>query len=354
MSAVNPVQPSQYLIVAPDAATPGIPDATPLKRFLDVFEPGRARIVTTAELLAGPPVRTEHLFIGLPTPFGPQHMARVQARRIALFDYFDGLPPAWHDSDEAYLRTLTPLYLKTTLMQGIDFSLTMGLLPMALPVRIGRALRLRRWLAPLQAGLSRLLGRDDRPWELSLLGTATFLDETDAEGRSRRYHQRVEWLREVRQRPKWQFWGGLYPLPNFTIAQIEADCGPVRELFGQAQRLERNRFLARMGQTKVALCPAGHARWTYRHLEAVYCGCEVVSSDLTGIRTLPRLPTEHMDMVPDHAPVTPYVERALAERAGRAGRRRAALDVLERQLDGGMYAHSRREVFEKFSAQLER
>ena len=349
---MNEPRPLRYLIVAPDAATAGVPDATPLKRFLDVFEPGQTRMVSTAELLSGPPLQAEQLFICLPTHFGPQHLARVQARRLALFDYFDGLPPAWHGSDEAYLRTITTIYLKTTLMQGHDFGLRMGLLPMALPLRIGRALRLRRWLAPFQEGLGRLLGRD-RPWDLSLLGTATFLDETDAEGQPWRYHQRVEWLREVRRRPEWKFWGGLYPLPNFTIEQIEMECGPVREMFGQAQRLERNRFLARMGQTKVALCPAGHARWTYRHLEAVYCGCEVVSSDLTGVRTLPRLPTEHMDMVPDRASVTPYVEQALATRAARGGRRQAALDVLEAQLDGGMYAPGRRTVFEQFRAQLD-
>jgi hypothetical protein len=346
----NPLS-SRYLIVAPDAGMVGVPDATPLKRFLDVFEPGQTRIVTPEELLAGPPLSAGQLFIGLPTRFGPQHLAHVQARRTALFDYFDALLPAWHHSDEAYLRTLTPLYLKTTVMSGCDFGLRMGLLPMALPLRIGRALRLRRWLTPFVEGLDRLRGRD-RPWDISMLGTATFLDDTSPEGQPRRYHQRVEWLREVRQRPTWRFWGGLYPLPNFTIEQIEAECGPVRELFGQAQRLERNRFLARMGRTKVALCPVGHARWTYRHLEAVYCGCDVVSSDLTGIRTLPRLPTECMDLVPDHAPITPYVERALAERTARAGRRRAALEALEAQLDRGMYASSRPRVFEEFRAQL--
>lgn len=342
---------SRYLIVAPDTRVVGVPDAAPLKRFLDVFEPGQTRLVSCEALLAGPPLRAEQLFLGVPTGFGPEHLARLAVQRIALFDYFDAEQPAWRDSNEAYLRTLTPHYLKTTLMQGRDFGLRTGLLPMALPPRIGRALRLRRWLAPWSDGLNRMLGRE-RPWDISLLGTATFLDCDGEDGQPQRYHQRVEWLRQVRQQPQWRFWGGLYPLPQFPIEAIEADCGPVRDLFGQAQRLDRNRFLARMGQTKVALCPTGHARWTYRHLEAVYCGCEVVSSDLTGVRTLPRLPTETMDLVPDHAPITPYVEQALARRPVRAERRRAALDVMEAQLDGGMYTRRRPQVFDEFRAQL--
>jgi len=171
-----------------------------------------------------------------------------------MFDYFDALPPAWQDSDEAYLRTLTPLYLKTTLMQGCDFGMAMGLLPMALPLRIGRALQLRRRLAPFLESVDRLLGRD-RPWELSLLGTATFLDDTNQDGHPGRYHQRVGWLREVRLQPDWRFWGGLYPLPQYTIEAIEADCGPVRELFGHAQRLERNRSWRAWGRPRWRCVP---------------------------------------------------------------------------------------------------
>lgn len=80
----------------------------------------------------------------------------------------------------------------------------------------------------------------------------------------------------------------------------------------------------------------------------------MVSSDLNGIQTLPRLPNENMDLVPDHASITPYVERALAQRSARAARRQAALEVLEAQLAGGGYARGRPQVFDEFCAQLGR
>ena len=350
------MQRCSVLIVSPDTTDSGVPDAAPLLRFYEVFRPGEARLVTAQALLEGegPGWQVDTLFIGVPSPLSPAHLARVRARRTVLFDYFDAPQPMWFGSDRAFLCSLTTLYLKTTLVDGVALGhgLRKGLLPMALPLRIGRALRVRCWLNHLAEAWRALWGRPRR-WDVSLLGQATFLDEHDAEGQPRRYHQRVQWLREVRQNPAWRFWGGLYPLANVPLAHIEADCGPLGDLFGEAKRLDRHRYLARMADTRVALCPSGHARWTYRHLEAIYCGCEVVSSDLSTVHTLPRLPREAFDEVPDHADIAPFVVRALAEYPARAARRRAALQAMEAQLDGGLYSRRRPQVFQQFVAQLE-
>jgi hypothetical protein len=341
------------LIVSPDTSHPHVPDAAPLLRFYEVFQPGRARIVSAQDLLEGPSWQVDTLFIGVPSLLSPAHMARVRARKAVLFDYFDSPHATWFDSDQAFLCSLTRLYLKTTLVDGVELGhgLRKGLLPMALPLRIGRALRIRKWLNPLVEGWRALLKRE-RHWDLSLLGHATYLDEYDAQGQRLRYHQRIHWMREVRQHSKWRFWGGLYPLSYVPLSTIEADCGPLGDLFGHARRIDRHLYLARMAQTRVALCPSGHARWTYRHLEAIYCGCEVVSCDLSNVHTLPRLPKEYFYQVPDHAPIAAHVDHALAERPVNAERRRAALAAMEAQLNGGLYSRNRPQVFETFIAQL--
>ena len=339
-----------YTVIAPDRRDPRVPDEAPLLRFLEAYEPGRTRVLQAAELDAGPVVDTETLLIALPSALTPARLARVRARRIALFDFFDAPPPAWLNSDQVLLRAATPLLLKTTVVNGQDFGLRTGVLPMPLSPKLGQTLRARRALAPW-FGAARLL-RGGRRWDVSLQGSATYEDGVGTDGQPRRYHQRIHWLREVRSRPDWRFWGGLYALPYCPIEAIEADCGPVRALFGEAQRLRFHQFFDRMADTRVALAPMGHTRWTYRHIEAVYAGCEVVSGSLHGVQTLPTLPTAQMAMVADHAPIAAAVDEALALWRERADRRAAARERLEQQLHLGRWSRRRPEPYERFCAQL--
>jgi hypothetical protein len=146
-------------------------------------------------------------------------------------------------------------------------------------------------------------GRGGRRWDASLQGSATYEDGVGTDGQPRRYHQRIHWLREVCSRPDWRFWGGLYALPYCPVEALEANCGPVRALLGETQRLRFHQFFDRMADARVALARMGQTRWTYRHNEAVYAGCEVVSGILLGVQTLPTLPTAQMAIVADHAPI---------------------------------------------------
>jgi hypothetical protein len=341
-----------YTVVPSDSHDPSVPGPMPLVRFLERFDPGSVRLTTLAELLKGDSIHTDLLFLTLPTSFSRAHLARVKARAIVLLDYFDSPVPHWKGSDETFLRSTSSLYLKVNLLQTLDTGMRMGLLPIELPSRLGRAYRRRRLWSPLTR-LAEKLGRAERCWDVSLLGSATYLDDHLPDGTHFRYHQRIEWLREVRAQAGWRFWGGLYELPYFRVDHIEAECGSVRQLLEGTERLHHRTFFSRMGRTRVALCPLGHGRWTYRHFESIYAGCDVVSCDVSQIRTLPPLPTECFEQVPDHAPIAPYVERALAQWPQNQSRRDAALQACEKYLLDGSYSRRRPLPFDLFRGQFD-
>ena len=70
-------------------------------------------------------------------------------------------------------------------------------------------------------------------------------------------------------------------------------------------------YFAGLRQSKVALAPSGYAPWTYRHFEAMYAGCMVVSNDLSHYDFLIPFPRDTMVEVGDREAVVPAIERAL-------------------------------------------
>lgn len=70
-----------------------------------------------------------------------------------------------------------------------------------------------------------------------------------------------------------------------------------REVYTDPVPLKK--YTERLTQSKIVLCPGGHSRWTYRHIEGMYNRSLVVSGNLWNWRTLPFLPRETMITVPD-------------------------------------------------------
>jgi len=340
------------LVVLSDLPGQGHPLGDQLLPFLRAYLPGRVQVLRLEELLSGPRVEIDLLFLALPSSFSAAHAARVKWRKLVLFDYFDEPEPEWRHSDEHFLRSLSDCYLKTHQLEGKDYGFTLGTLPVPFSPKVG--VEHDRWRAGAPwRRLGAMLGRQERPWDLTLMGAVTYLVEAEQGAGPRRYHQRVEWSREVRARKEWRFWGGLLELPYCGLGDLEAECGPVADLMWQGPRLPFRTFFRRMARTKVSLTPAGHARWTYRHLESVYAGCEVVSNDLSGTRTLIPLPMHCFETVPDHAPVAPLVERILGQWEELAPRREAALEHFEQYLYHGRYDARRPLLLDTFLAQVE-
>ena len=354
---------SRFLVVLADAPVSRVDRGETLLKFLRRFEPA-TRALHTAELAAGPRVPCDVAFVGMPSAVTPEALDRLRAGRVVAFDYFD---EPWPNTEAPGLAAsdalgrLAPLHLKThrerVPPRWAATSTTggprIGLLPIRYNGAVAAAWRRYRWSAPWRR-LRRLGGRHGRPWDVSLHGSVTLLERQAPDGSLVRYDQRVEWMRELRAHPEWRSWGGLLELPYRTREAIIADHGPeAAAWFDPGPRLPFGTYFARMADTRVALCPAGHARWTYRHVESVYAECEIVSTDLNVVDTLVPAPLDAMTLVPDHAPITPAVDAALAGWADRAARRDGAVEFLQGWLEGGKFSRRKRRPFEAFVRQLE-
>lgn len=343
---------SKFLVVLSDSVDTGAPFGVQLVVFLQVYAPGDVKVTTPSAILRDPSTSAEIVFVALPTSFGADHANRLRWKNLVLFDCFDEPVPEWGASDQGFLSTLTDRYLKTHTDDKIDFGFKAGRLPIALSGELSRNyfrdLARRRW-----RGLGSYIGLDPRPWDLCFFGAVTFVVKTSADGCNQRYHQRVEWIREIAQRKDFRFQGGLIELPYLRFSELEGDGYSLPRFVRMEKRIHFKELFAMMARSKVSLTPTGHARWTYRHYESVYAGCDVVSTDLSGIRTLLPLPVHCFEMVPDHQPVSPSVEKVLNQWRDRAPLREAAFEYLEQFLFRGRYDACRPAIFEHFLAQVE-
>lgn len=343
---------SKFLVVLSDSVDTGVPLGDQLVGFLQVYAPGQVKVTTPSEILRESSIAAEIVFVALPTSFGADHAIRLRWKKLVLFDCFDEPAPEWGASDQEFLSTLTDRYMKTHTDDKIDFGFRAGMLPIALSGELSRNyvrdLAKRRW-----RGLGACIGLDPRPWDICFFGAVTFVVTPSADGCSLRYHQRVEWIREIEQRKDFRFRGGLMELPYLRFSDLEGEGYSVPEKDRMGERVQFRELFTMMAHSKVSLTPTGHARWTYRHYESVYAGCDVVSTDLSGINTLLPLPAHCFEMVPDHQPVSPSVEKVLNKWRDRAPLREAAVEYLEQYLFRGRYDICRPAIFEQFLAQVE-
>ena len=100
------------------------------------------------------------------------------------------------------------------------------------------------------------------------------------------------------------------------------------------------------------LTPAGNARWSYRHYEAIYAGALLVSTDFRSVRMLIPLPLDNMQHVADHAPVVPVIAAALERLAREPSLPRQNIDFLETYLQDGDYDCRKPRLMDEFLSQM--
>jgi len=336
----------KFLVVTSVSAVHGrgVSGAT-LAGFLRTYAGRRGvEVCTPDELLAGGTRSAEIVFMGLPSPAGERHLARLRYRHLVLFDLHDHHYPLWDDANRELLRGLSELYLKCWTDERWDFGIRMGLAPIRRYAKLRLAVeagRLRRAL-----GMAGPIHRHDALF----LGAATGRDPRGVDPELVP-NQRVSWLLELRDAPRLSVWGGL----------LERTITPgLQERYGDLSRfvirgkVPFHRYYAALQQSRVALTPEGNAPWSYRHYEAIYARSLLVTCDFRRLHTLVPLPNEGMVHVEDGAPVLPAVERALALRRERPELLEENVRFLERYLSGGLYSRRRPELWERFLAQLPR
>lgn len=286
---------------------------------------------------------TDWLFVGLPTSLSESHLRNVRFRRLVLYDSTDMHGVNFGKSDVPFLLSHTDLCLKNFRDQRWNLPVRLGFLPIRRPP-VNNKLHMAIVLRDRRLRLGRA---PDRCYDVGFVAHPTGTIATN---------QRLRWMLEIkRDRPEWKLWGGLIGGEKWQCAfQDQADAQTLASCFIKRRKIGFFEYFTGLSQSRVALAPSGHAPWTYRHFEALYAGCVVVSNDLSNYEFLIPFPREGMVEVPDGGSVVPAVERALALSAERPDLTRENLDYLDRWLDRGRYSRDRRETLDRFLAELER
>ena len=320
-----------------------------LYTFLQLFVPPRElAAISPAELDARRPLSTDVLFLGVPTSLQRDQLRGVRYRQAALFDYSDSAEPVWQDSDESLLRSLTDVYLRPFVDRSRDFGLRMGTLPLFHKPNLARCIRAENLYRKVTGHTPR------RRHDVCFFGSPTRIQEF-RDGQLVPYDQRVEWLLELtRTESPFSLFGGLAPSRSerHQFAELRTKYGDLDRITWARRRINFFSYFYHLCRSKVALVPAGNARWTYRHYEAIYAGAAVVSTDFRQCDLLVPLPKEGILMVPDHAPVTPAVAEAMRWHEECPDKFEENRRFLETYFTHGRFTRKKPAAFERLVAQL--
>jgi hypothetical protein len=321
--------------------------------FLRTFVGASVAAVTPRELLDHRFRKADVVFVGLPTRVGPRHLARVSFRQLALFDYHDAPEVFAEYTDLEFLSGLTRTYFKACVESSWTRRWHWGCLPLRRYGKLTREILLTKTL--------RAVGRRAPPrvCDVGFLGYPTALIKVDADGQQTQLHQRVEWMSELvccelsKRDPSMSFWGGLVlTAEQRSLLQERMDVlAPVTHSY---RRIRFSKYFDQLRRCRTLLAPAGNARWTYRHYEAVYAAATLVSTDLTNTRLLVPLCEDNILMVPDGAGLMPPLRRALAiDDDQRAEAAATSLRHLEKFYRNGAFHRSKALPFERFLDQIQ-
>ncbi|MBD3673101.1 MAG: hypothetical protein HUJ26_06200 [Planctomycetaceae bacterium] len=337
----------KFLVLATDIVRrKGGPRKSPLFQFLRVFfAPGEVNTLTPGELDPRRPLTTEILLIENPTSLTPEQLRGVNYRQAVLFDYGDGRTPHWNPENKEFLSSLSDLYLKSFVDRGTDYDFRMGTLPLYRKKKLQQCLRIQELKqAIFGAGSQRKI-------DLFFSGAPTDL-RIHEHGQDRLYNQRIEWLSEARTADfPYRFVGGLSYINKSRLKKALELHGDFRHLISR-RRYDFYSYYYHLCHSKIALVPTGHARWTYRHYEAVYARNVMLSTDMTNIELLVPLPP-HFIQVPDGAKILPYVEEGLKFFAEQSDLLDDNLRSLKQYYDQGQFSSSCPKSLERFLIQLE-
>lgn len=299
-------------------------------------------LLRPSQLLSGPKVPdTDWLFVGLPTSITKEHLRRINYRRLVLYDSTDQHEVFFLDSDQATLLSETDIVLKNFRDRRWNFPYRIGFLPIKRPPlnnRLSMAITVKKW--------TNGLGRDPRRrYDVGFVARPTGTVETN---------QRLRWMVELkRERSNLSLWGGLVGDTSWRRSfESHPDAKTLENCWLNCKKVSFSKYFSGLCESKVALAPSGYAPWSYRHFEAIYAGCMVVSNDLSNYEFLIPFPRETMVEVPDGESVVPSIDKALSMRETNPEIIEHNLRYLDRWLDKAHYSADCPDTLDRFMAEL--
>ena len=306
------------------------------------FGRSKVQLLRPSELLhRSSTLKTDWLFIGLPTTLNAPHLANIQFNRMALYDASDTNELNFEFSDREFLTSQTDVCLKNWRDDRWNETMKIGLLPIKRPPwnnRLRTALNLESIKQPF-------VRKQTKTYDVGFVARPTGSLTTN---------QRLRWLVEIKQeRPNWKLWGGLVGGAYMKkVAQQEVAPEVLDALWLNKKKIGFLSYFAGLRHSKVALAPSGYAPWTYRHFEALYAGCMVVSNDLSHYDFLLPFPRDTMVEVGDREAVVPAIERALTLLENSPTIVDENRKTLDRWLDRGKYSRRCPDTLDRFFGQI--
>lgn len=308
------------------------------------FGRSKVQLLRPSELLGRKTkLKTDMLFVGIPTRLNAQHLAGIRFNRLILYDASDNNELNFEFSDRPFLESETDICLKNWRDDRWQETFRIGLLPIKRPPwnnRLRSALNLE--------SIQRSLGsRVEKRFDVGFVARPTGSLTTN---------QRLRWLVDIStQRPDLKLWGGLVGNQHMRkLAEREVPPAVLKTLWLNKKKIGFQSYFAGLRQSKVALAPCGYAPWSYRHFEAIYAGCVVVSNDLSHYEFLVPFPRESMVEVGDQEPVIPAIDRALSMIEEKPDIAIENRNYLGRWLDRGKYSHRCKDTLDRFFGQLDK
>lgn len=279
-------------------------------------------------------IKTEYLFLSVPSGLSIERLLGVSYKKLIAFDYYDEADRNIDLIDVA-TRGLFSGYFKTTFDGKQDYTgLAMGLLPINIPPTLGS----------LSSMVSRLTNIR-RKYDVSFIGTTTYLKKID-------YNQRLEWVKAIKDENRFKYWGGLLELPYNTKAMQEKKYSQRLDHYFCAG-VDAKTYIKYLKKSRIVLCPAGHARWSYRLFEAIYADALPIATDLSNTRILLDLPLDTIYMVKDGENIVEHIDNVLSKWKEYKSWIPENHAFMEKQLFRGKYSSKKPAIYEKFLAQIE-
>ncbi|MDB4338662.1 hypothetical protein OAL43_02505 [bacterium] len=339
---------SEFLVVQSDDSSTGrgVRGRT-LVTFLRLFAGRRnVKVVKPSDLDRSRFHQTNCLFIGIPSRLKADQISRVNAKQIVLFDYHDTPESHWAYSDHRFLQSLTDRYFKPCVESNWNPTIKWGCLPLRRRFELNLKLRQRSFRERYSSSVV-----PEKAFDVGFLGFPTSLILND-QTKSSRYPQRIQWMSELVRETDYSWWGGLCPNPKWR-SELEQRHGNLSDLCSRESRLSFGRYFDALSSCRVILTPAGNARWTYRHYEAIYNRSVLISTDLSQSRFLIPLPQDCLINVKDFEAISPAVRDGLNLFQENPERVLLAEREMEKYFRYGDYSRKCPLSWDRFVAQLD-
>jgi hypothetical protein len=286
----------------------------------------------------------DHVFIGMPSSISKIDLKKISYGKLHLYDYGDHPRATWQNSDEQLLRSLTSSYLKAWTQENWDDGLDWA----TLPIRRHSSLS----ICVISEKIKRKFNHKERfrPNDTTFLGNPIVSWTENVSDKPN--YIRLKWLGEIASQDVISFSGGFF-MRDLESRKFKDRANPnLRKLFLERGRMNFRSYFKMMLESKTALVPPGNALWSYRHYEAIYAGCILVSADFRNAEMLVPLPIDGMIHLAKNDSVVSGVKNALVMQKDNPRLPSQNLNFLEKFLTNGSYDKRKKKLLSKFMSQL--